>query len=75
MVELLPCKHCGVVPVVSDVGGNNPYYEIGCKCENGVVVGSKIKSEAITCWNLFNDEGVESVDKTEIFFDDHPIMC
>ena len=70
-----PCKHCGVVPVVSDVGGNNPYYEIGCTCENGVVVGSKIKSEGITCWNLFNDAGVESVDKIELFFDDQPITC
>ena len=74
-MQINPCKHCGVVPAVSDVGGNNAYYEIGCTCENGVVVGSKIKAEAITCWNLFNDEGVESVDKTEIFFDDHPIIC
>ena len=74
-MQIKPCKHCGVVPVLSDVGGNNAYYEIGCKCENGVVVGSKIKAEAITCWNLFNDEGVEGVDKIELFFDDHPITC
>ena len=74
-MQIKPCKHCGVVPVVSDVGGNNAYYEIGCKCKDGVVVGSKIKSEAITFWNLFNDECVESGDKIEIFFDDHPIMC
>ena len=74
-MQIKPCKHCGVVPVVSDVGGNNAYYEICCKCENGIVVGSKIKSEAITCWNLFNDAGVESVDKIEIFFDDKTIIC
>ena len=74
-MQINPCKHCGAIPFVSDVGGNNPFYEICCKCENGVVVGSKIKEEAITCWNLFNDECVESVDKIEIFFDDHPIMC
>lgn len=74
-MQIKPCKHCGVVPAVSDVGGNNPYYEIGCTCKNGIVVGSKIKAEAITCWNLFNDEGAESGEKIEIFFDDHPIMC
>ena len=74
-MQINPCKHCGVVPIVSDVGGNNAYYEIGCKCKDGVVVGSKIKSEAVTCWNSFNDWNAESGDKIEIFFDDHPIMC
>ena len=67
-MQIKPCKHCGVVPAVSDVGGNNPYYEICCKCENGVVVGSKIKAEAVTHWNMFND-GFESVDKIDIFWD------
>ena len=73
-MQINPCKHCGVVPVLSDVGGNNAYYEIGCKCEKGIVVGSKIKAEAITCWNSFND-GFEGIDKIDIFWDDQPIMC
>lgn len=58
-MQINPCKHCGVVPVLSDVGGNNPYYEIGCKCENGMVVGSKIKAEAITNWNILNERNDE----------------
>jgi hypothetical protein len=51
---LNPCKFCGEVPVLSDVGGNNAYYEIGCKCEKGMVVGSYDRAETITCWNILN---------------------
>ena len=69
-MQINPGKYCGTVPVVSDVGGNNPYYEIGCKCENGIVVGSQTKAEVITCWNLFNDESAESGEKIDIFWDD-----
>lgn len=49
-----PCRFCGYVPVVSDVGGNNPYYEIGCKCKDGLVVGSPDRAETITTWNIYN---------------------
>ena len=52
-----PCKYCKVVPVLSDVGGNNAYYEIGCKCKNGMVVGSHDRAETITCWNILNGRG------------------
>ena len=51
---LNPCKFCGEVPVLSDVGGNNPYYEIGCKCEEGLVVGSFNRADTIACWNIYN---------------------
>lgn len=53
-MQLNPCKHCKVVPVLSDVGGNNAYYEIGCKCKKGMVVGSSDKAEAEECWNILN---------------------
>lgn len=53
-MQINPCKYCKVVPVLSDVGGNNPYYEIGCKCEKGMVVGSHDRAETITCWNILN---------------------
>lgn len=46
-MPIIPCKHCGIVPVLSDVGGNHPYYEIGCKCKNGMVIGPYDKAEAI----------------------------
>lgn len=65
-MQIKPCKHCGVVPVVSDVGGNNPFYEIYCNCENGMVVGSKIKAEAITHWNIFNDRSDDIGRKTDV---------
>ena len=55
-----PCKHCGTVPVLSDVGGNNPYYEIGCKCEKGMVVGSHDRAEAIICWDILNERKGEN---------------
>jgi hypothetical protein len=54
-MQLNPCKHCKVVPVLSDVGGNNAYYEIGCKCKNGVVVGSPDRAETIATWNILNE--------------------
>ena len=53
-MPISPCKYCGVVPVLADVGGNNAYYEIGCKCEKGMVVGSHDRAETITCWNILN---------------------
>ena len=58
-MQINPCKHCGVVPVVSDVGGNNAYYEICCKCKDGMVVGSPDRAETITHWNLFNERSDE----------------
>ena len=58
-MKINPCKHCGVLPAVSDVGGNNPYYEIYCTCENGMVVGSPDRAEAITDWNLLNERNDE----------------
>ena len=54
-MELKPCKFCGNVPIVSDVGGNNPYYEVGCGCHKGVVIGSKNLKDVIDCWNIYNE--------------------
>lgn len=54
-MPIAPCKYCRVVPVVSDVGGNKPYYEIGCNCKNGMVIGSYDKEEVCTCWNILNE--------------------
>jgi hypothetical protein len=56
---LKPCKYCGYVPIVSDVGGNNPYFEIGCKCKDGLVVGSPDRAETITTWNIYNGRSGE----------------
>ena len=53
-MPIVPCKFCGEIPVLADVGGNNPYYEISCKCKNGMVVGSYDRAETITCWNILN---------------------
>ena len=58
-MQINPCKFCKVVPVLSDVGGNNPDYEIGCKCEKGMVVGSYDRAETITCWNILNERSGE----------------
>lgn len=60
MMQLNPCKYCKITPIVSDVGGNTPYYEIGCKCKNGMVVGSYNRTETITCWNILNERGEEN---------------
>lgn len=49
------CKSCGLMPTVADVGGNVPYYEISCRCENSVVVGSYNEREAITTWDILNE--------------------
>lgn len=54
-MQINPCRHCKVVPVLSDVGGNNAYYEIGCKCKDGMVVGSPDRAETITTWNILNE--------------------
>lgn len=53
-MEIVPCKYCKVVPVPADVGGNNPYYETGCRCKDGLVVGSYDRAETITVWNIYN---------------------
>lgn len=54
-MQLNPCRRCKTVPVLSDVGGNNAYYEIGCKCKEGMVVGSYDRAETITTWNILNE--------------------
>ena len=53
-LNIYPCKSCKHIPSPADVGGNVPYYEISCGCENGVVVGAYDLDEAITCWNILN---------------------
>jgi hypothetical protein len=53
--SILPCKYCSKLPHLSDVGGNNAYYEIGCKCKDGMVVGSHDRAETITTWNILNE--------------------
>jgi hypothetical protein len=45
------CKYCGDVPPIADVGGNNPYYEINCKCGKNTIVGSSDKQAVIDTWN------------------------
>lgn len=50
-----PCKYCKKTPLPKDVGGNNAYYELGCKCHEGIVVGSKSLIDVITCWNIYNE--------------------
>ena len=57
---ITPCKHCGNVPVISDVGGNNPYYEISCKCEKGLIADSSNREETINCRNIINGRKVEN---------------
>lgn len=51
----VPCKYCGNIPQVSDVGGNNAYYELGCNCHEGIVIGSKNLKDVIDCWNIYNE--------------------
>lgn len=53
------CKHCGTVPDITDVGGNNPYYEICCKCGHSAYVGTKNKDDAINTWDILNERKVE----------------
>ena len=53
--SVVPCRHCGVTPVLSDTGGNIPYYELGCRCKDGVVVGSHNFIDTITTWNILNE--------------------
>lgn len=57
--SIVPCKSCGVTPVLSDTGGNNQYYELGCTCKNGVVVGSPDVFETIITWNILNERSGE----------------
>lgn len=51
------CVNCGKTPVIADVGGNNPYYEISCSCGKSPVVGAYNKEEVITVWNILNQKG------------------
>lgn len=54
-IEVKPCKYCGCMPLIADVGGNNPWYEIGCNCceETTAVHGEDLKK--VTCyWNELN---------------------
>ena len=53
--SILPCKYCKKTPLPRDVGGNNAYYELGCKCPDGIVVGSKNLMDVINCWNIYNE--------------------
>lgn len=48
------CVNCGKTPVIADVGGNNPYYEISCTCKQSPVVGAHNEKEAITTWDILN---------------------
>jgi hypothetical protein len=49
------CRYCKKYPLLADVGGNTPYYEIGCNCKDGVVVGSPDRAETIATWNILNE--------------------
>lgn len=51
VVNMKKCKYCGDVPPIADVGGNNPYYEINCKCGKNTIVGSSDKQAVIDTWN------------------------
>ncbi len=55
---LVKCQFCGRVPLIIDVGGNNPHYEISCTCDKGIVVNAETKRGAISIWNIFNHERV-----------------
>ena len=50
-----PCKYCKKTTLPRDVGGNNAYYEMGCKCPDGIVIGSKNLKDVIDCWNIYNE--------------------
>ena len=52
MMKLIECKYCNRIPLVMDVGGNNPYYEIYCKCSENEIVGSDNRYKAINTWNM-----------------------
>ena len=58
MMQINPCKYCGHTPILSDVGGNNGYYELSCKCKDGIVIGSKNVEEVIACWNAYNEVNI-----------------
>lgn len=49
------CKHCGKTPTIADVGGNNPYFEITCCC-NQAVLGTH-KESVIYGWNEMQKGG------------------
>jgi hypothetical protein len=48
------CNICGSAPLLADVGGVIPYYEISCPCGQSAVVGAHSKEEAIITWNIIN---------------------
>lgn len=54
------CRKCKSAPLVADVGGNTPYYEISCPCKKSPVVGSHSKEEAIITWNILNRRSTDN---------------
>lgn len=51
------CKYCNEKPLVVDVGGNNPHYEIVCSnanCKNGLTVSNGDLKKAVNDWNIEN---------------------
>ena len=53
------CKLCGKTPILADVGGVNPYYELSCPCGKSPVVGSYNAEETIHTWNILNERSGE----------------
>jgi hypothetical protein len=53
-MQINPCKKCKTAPLLADVGGNIPYYEMSCPCGEGPVVGSHNIEELIITWNILN---------------------
>ena len=51
-MKLIECKYCKRTPLVTDVGGYSPYYEIYCKCGRNEVIGSGNKVRAYITWNM-----------------------
>ena len=52
MMKLIECKYCNRIPLVMDVGGYSPYYEIYCRC--GAIISSDDRYKAIEMWNLMH---------------------
>ena len=49
------CRYCKKYPLLADVGGNIPYYELYCPCGKSPVIGSYNKEEVINTWNILNE--------------------
>lgn len=55
-MNLKPCKSCDTLPKVSDVGGNNAFYEISClNCEDSFVAYDSDLLKATEIWNKENE--------------------